>query len=230
VTPIWGLTGPDGKRTGRDPRALPRVVVYDPALTVGLPAEVTGPSGMNALAHCAEALYAPGANPVTSLLAEEGARTLHRGLPLAVAEPADLAGRSDALLGAWLAGAALAAGVGIHHQLCHLLGGTYGLPHAELHTVLLPHTVRFVAPAAPEPVARLARALGVDDAAGGLWDLARRLGAPAGLAELGLAEAELDRAARLAAAKVAQAPRPAGFVELRALLHDAWRGRRPSPR
>jgi maleylacetate reductase len=246
VTPIWGLTGPDGKQTGRDPRALPRVVVYDPALTVGLPAEVTGPSGMNALAHCAEALYAPGANPVTSLLAEEGARALHRGLPLAVADPADLAARSDALLGAWLAGAALAAGVGIHHQLCHLLGGTYGLPHAELHTVLLPHAVGFVAPAAPGPVARLALALGVDDAAGGLWDLARRLGAPAGLAELGLAEAELDRAAALAAARVAQAPRPAWgpgaqaaagdspwpprVGELRTLLHDAWRGRRPSPR
>jgi maleylacetate reductase len=240
VTPIWGLTGPDGKRTGRDPRALPRVVVYDPALTVALPAEVTGPSGMNALAHCAEALYAPGASPITSLLAEEGAKALHRGLPVAVAEPADLGGRSDALLGAYLAGAALAAGVSIHHQLCHLLGGAYGLPHAELHTVLLPHAVRFVAPAAPAPLARLARALEVDDAAGGLWDLARRLGAPAGLAELGLAEAELDRAARLAAAKVAQTPRPAGgegdarpwppgAAELRALLHDAWRGGRPPP-
>jgi maleylacetate reductase len=229
VTPIWGLTGPDGKRTGRDPRALPRVVLYDPALTVGLPAAVTGPSGMNALAHCAEALYAPGANPVTSLLAEEGARTLARGLPLAVAEPANLAGRSDALLGAWLAGASLAAGVGLHHQLCHLLGGRYGLPHAELHTVLLPHAIGFVAPAAPGPVARLARALGADDAAGGLWDLARRLGAPAGLAELGLPEAELDRAAGLAAAKVAQEPRPAGVGELRGLLGDAWRGRRPSP-
>ena len=232
VTPIWGLTGPDGKRTGRDPRALPRVVLYDPALTVGLPAEVTGPSGMNALAHCAEALYAPGANPVTSLLAEEGARTLARGLPLAVAEPANLTGRSDALLGAWLAGASLAAGAGIHHQLCHLLGGRYGLPHAELHTVLLPQVVGFVAPAAPGPVARLARALGAgeDDAAGALWDLARRLGAPAGLAELGLAAAELDPAARLAAAKVTQEPRPAGHEELRALLGDAWQGRRPSPR
>jgi maleylacetate reductase len=229
VTPIWGLTGPDGKRTGRDPRALPRVVLYDPALTVGLPAEVTGPSGMNALAHCAEALYAPGANPVTSLLAEEGARTLARGLPLAVAEPANLAGRSEALLGAWLASASLAAGVGIHHQLCHLLGGAYGLPHAELHAVLLPQVVAFVAPAAPGPVARLARALGVDDAAGGLWDLARRVGAPAGLAELGLAEAELDRAARLAAAEVAPAPRPAGAAELRALLHDAFKGHRPPP-
>ena len=131
VTPIYGLTGPEGKRTGRDPRALPRTVLYDPALTTGLPAGVTGPSGMNALAHAVEALYAPGANPVTALLAEEGARALHRGLPGAVADPGDLAARSDALLGAWLAGTALAAaGIGIHHQLCHLLGGAYRLPHA----------------------------------------------------------------------------------------------------
>jgi maleylacetate reductase len=230
VTPIYGLTGPGGKRTGRDLRVLPRVVVYDPALTVGLPAEVTGPSGMNALAHCVEALYAPGANPVTSLLAEEGARVLARGLPVAVADPNALAARSDALLGAWLAGAALAvAGVGIHHQLCHLLGGAYRLPHAELHAVVLPHAVRFVTPAARPQLARLAAALGVDDAAGGLWDLARRLGTPAGLAELGLAEAELDRAAEQAVAKVVQAPRRAGVTELRALLDGAWRGRRPPP-
>jgi maleylacetate reductase len=232
VTPIYGLTGPDGKRTGRDLRVLPRVVVYDPALTTGLPPQVTGPSGMNALAHCVEALYAPGANPVTSLLAEEGARALARGLPAAVRDPADLAARSDALLGAWLAGASLAvAGVGIHHQLCHLLGGAYRLPHAELHAVVLPHAVRFVAPAARPQLARLAAGLGVEvgDVAGGLWDLARRLGTPAGLAELGLAETELDRAAELAVARVVQTPRRAGVAELRALLDDAWRGRRPPP-
>ena len=228
MTPIWGLTGPQGKQTGRDLRVLPRVVVYDPALTVDLPAEVTGPSGMNALAHCVEALYAPGANPITSLLAEEGMRVLASGLPLAVAAPADLAGRSDALLGAWLAGAVLAvAGVGIHHRLCHLLGGAYGLPHAELHAVLLPHTARLMTPAVPAEMARVAAALGVADAAGGLWDLARRLGAPAGLAELGLSEAELDRVAELAAAKLGDGPRPPGERELRALLDDAWRGRRP---
>jgi maleylacetate reductase len=230
VTPIYGLTGPDGKRTGRDLRVLPRVVVYDPALTTGLPAAVTGPSGMNALAHCVEALYAPGANPVTSVLAEEGVRTLARGLPRAVTDPADLPARADALLGAWLAGNALAvAGVGIHHQLCHLLGGAYRLPHAELHAVVLPHAVRFVAPAARPQMARLAAALGLEDPAGGLWDLARRLGTPASLAELGLAEAELDRAAAQAVARVVQTPRRAGVSELRALLDDAWRGRRPPP-
>jgi maleylacetate reductase len=230
VTPIYGLTGPEGKRTGRDPRVLPRTVLYDPALTTGLPAQVTGPSGMNALAHCVEALYAPGANPVTSLLAEEGARALHRGLPGAVADPGDLAARSDALLGAWLAGTALAAaGIGIHHQLCHLLGGAYRLPHAELHAVVLPHAVHFVAPAARPQLARLAGSLGVDDVAGGIWDLGRRLGTPASLAELGLAEAELDRAAEQAVARVVQTPRRAGVSELRALLEAAWRGGRPPP-
>jgi alcohol dehydrogenase class IV len=230
VTPIYGLTGPEGKRTGRDPRVLPRTVLYDPALTTGLPPEVTGPSGMNALAHCVEALYAPGANPVTAVLASEGVRVLARGLPAAVADPADLAARSDALLGAYLAGTALAAaGVGIHHQLCHLLGGAYRLPHAELHAVVLPHAVHFVAPAARPQLARLAGGLGVDDAAGGIWDLGRRLGTPASLAELGLAEAELDRAATLAVAKVVQTPRRAGVSELRGLLEDAWQGRRPSP-
>jgi maleylacetate reductase len=230
VTPIYGLTGPEGKRTGRDLRVLPRTVLYDPALTTGLPPAVTGPSGMNALAHCVEALYAPGANPVTSLLAEEGARALQRGLPLAVADPADLAARSDALLGAWLAGAALAAaGVGIHHQLCHLLGGAYRLPHAELHAVVLPHAVGFVTPAARPQLARLAGSLGVDDLAGGIWDLGRRLGAPASLAELGLPEAELDLAATQAVARVVQTPRRAGVAELRALLEAAWQGRRPPP-
>jgi maleylacetate reductase len=230
VTPIYGLTGPEGKRTGRDPRVLPRTVVYDPALTTGLPAAVTGPSGMNALAHCVEALYAPGANPVTSLLAEEGARALHRGLPGAVADPSDLAARSDALLGAWLAGTALAsAGIGIHHQLCHLLGGAYRLPHAELHAVVLPHAVHFVTPAARPQLARLAGSLGVDDVAGGIWDLGRRLGTPASLAELGLAEAELDRAAEQAVARVVQTPRRAGVSELRALLEAAWQGGRPPP-
>ena len=142
--------------------------------------------------------------------------------------PALLATTLSALLGAWLAGAVLAvAGVGIHHRLCHLLGGAYGLPHAELHAVLLPHAARLMTPAVPAEMARVAAALGVADAAGGLWDLARRLGAPAGLAELGLAEAELDRVAELAAAKLGDAPGPPSERELRALLDDAWRGRRP---
>ena len=178
VTPIYGLTGPEGKRTGRDPRVLPRTVVYDPALTTGLPAEVTGPSGMNALAHCVEALYAPGRQPDHLAAGRGGGQACSpAACPRAVADPADLAARSDALLGAWLAGSALAAaGVGIHHQLCHLLGGAYRLPHAELHAVVLPHAVHFVAPAARPQLARLAGGLGTEDVAGGIWDLGRRAG------------------------------------------------------
>jgi maleylacetate reductase len=229
MTPIYGISGPEGKRTGRDLRVLPRTVIYDPVLTTGLPAEVTGPSGMNAIAHCVEALYAPGSNPVSSLLATSGAKLLWRALPRAVEDPADLGARSDALVGAWLGGSAMAAaGVAIHHQLCHLLGGAYRLPHAELHAVVLPHAVGFVAPAARPQLAGLAAGLGLDDLAGGIWELGRRLGTPAGLGELGLAEAELDRAAEQAVARVVQTPRRAGVTELRALLEAAWRGRRPA--
>jgi maleylacetate reductase len=228
MTPIYGLTGPGGKRTGRDLRVLPRTVIYDPALTTSLPAGVTGPSGLNALAHCVEALYAPGATPLTALLGQEGASLLVRALPRLVDSPSDLPARADALLGAWLGGAAMAAaGVGLHHQLCHLLGGAYRLPHAELHAVMLPHAVHFLAPAARPQLAGLAARLGVDDLAGGIWDLGRRLGTPASLAALGLAEDELDRVAILAVAQVVQAPRRAGVSELRGLLEAAWRGRRP---
>jgi len=229
MTPIWGLTSDGRKQTGRDPRVLPAVVVYDPALTVSLPAALTGPSGMNALAHCVEALYAPGTNPATAALAVEGMGALARGLPQAVAAPEDLRGREDALLGAWLAGAALAvAGSAVHHQVCHTLGGAFGLDHAGTHAAVLPHAVRFVSAAVPDEMARVAGALGAADAASGCYDLARRLGAPAGLRELGLDEADLDRAAELCAARVAQAPRRASREELRALLADAWAGARPA--
>jgi maleylacetate reductase len=228
MTPIYGLTADGRKRTGRDARVLPKVVLYDPALTVTLPPEVTGPSGMNALAHCVEALYGPGANPITALLAVEGVRALASGLPVAVRSPEDLAGRAEALRGAWLAGSGLAvAGVAIHHQACHVLGGTFGLPHADLNAVVLPHATAFVTPAVPDEMARVADALGAGDAAAGLYDLARKLDAPASLAELGLAEADLDRAARMIAEHVAQRPRPSTYADVRALLGAAYAGERP---
>jgi maleylacetate reductase len=230
VTPIYGITSEGQKRTRRDVRALPRVVIYDPTLTVSLPPEITGPSGMNALAHCVEAFYGPGANPVTSVLAEEGVRVLARGLPVAVRQPKDLDGRSDTLLGAYLAGTALAAaGVAIHHQICHVLGGTFGLPHADLNAVVLPHATRFVSEAVPDEMARVARALNADDAATGLFDLARALDAPASLAQLGMARTDLDRAVQVMVEHVAQRPRRADADSLRALLADAYDGRRPEP-
>jgi len=195
---------------------------------VSLPAQVTGSSGMNALAHCVEAFYGPGANPLSSALATEGIRALAAGLPRAVQRPGDLEGRTQALRGAWLAGAALAvAGTGLHHQVCHVLGGAFGLDHGGMNAALLPHTVRFVTPAVPAAMAQVAAALGAADAADGCYRLARRLGAPASLAALGLAAADLDRAAERCAGHVGERPRPARVEQLRALLGAAHAGLPP---
>ena len=225
VTPIWGLTTEARKQTGRDPRVLPAVVLYDPALTVGLPPAITGTSGMNAMAHCVEALYAPGGNPITSLMAEEGIRALARGLPAAVERGDDLDARTDCLYGAWLAGSALGiAGAGIHHTICHVLGGAYDLPHAAMHTVVLPHAVAFVAPAAPQAMARIARALGGDAAAPALHDLNARIGAPRGLGDIGMREADLPEAARLVVEADPPSPRPVDLAGMQQLLTDAHRG------
>jgi maleylacetate reductase len=163
---------------------LPRTVIYDPELTFGLPAAVTGPSGMNAIAHCVEALYATDGNPITSLIAEEGIRALARSLPVVVREPEHLEARSEALYGAWLAGSALAAvGMALHHKLCHTLGGSFDLPHAEVHTIILPHATAYNRAGAPAAMARIARALDAEDAATGLYDLAASLGVRQSLAE-----------------------------------------------
>ena len=228
MTPIYGLTDNGMKRTGRDRKVLPRVVLYDPALTVGLPAKVSGPSGMNALAHCVEALYAQDGNPITSLMAIEGIRALGRALPVVVKEPLNLEARSKALYGAWLAGSALGnAAMGIHHKLCHTLGGAFNLPHAELHTVILPHAAAYNRDAASEAMRVIAGALGVADAAQGLYDLAKKLGAPLSLKELGMPEDGIERAAKLATENPYYNPRPVEYAGVKRLLEDAWNGRRP---
>ena len=229
MTPVYGITAAGRKRTGRDPRVLPRVVIYDPELTLDLPSAVSGPSGMNALAHCVEAFYGPGANPVTSLMAEEATRRLTKALPQVVREPRNLEARAEALYGACLAGAALAvAGTGLHHRLCHVLGGSYGLPHAETHAILLPHVLAFNAPATPDTVARLRGALG-DDPAAALFDLGPKLHTPPGLRSLGMKEDRLDDAARLGCESPPANPRAVERRALRALLDDAFHGRRPAP-
>jgi maleylacetate reductase len=228
MTPVWGLTENGAKRTGRDERVRPRAVLFDPALTLGLPPAVAGPSGMNALAHCVEALYAPDGNPVIALMAEEGARALAASLPLIVSSPENPEARSDALYGAWLAGAALGAvTLGLHHKICHTLGGSFNLPHAETHAVILPHAAAYNAAAAPEAMARTARALGVASAPDGLFDLARSLGAPASLRELGMREEDLGRAAELATQSPYANPEPVTREGVRRLLDDAFHGRRP---
>lgn len=231
MTPIWGLTSGARKETGRDPVVQPRTVIYDPQLTLSLPPQISGPSGMNALAHCAEALYAEGANPITSLMAEQGIRVIARGLPRVVAEPGDLDGRTEVLAGAYLAGAAFAvAGSGIHHKICHVLGGAYDLPHAEMHTVVLPHALAYVAPSQPEAIGRMAAALGEPDVPGAVFDLARRIGAPAGLAEIGMPGDRLDEAAGLIAEASTGTAMEISESDARALLDHAFAGRRPESR
>jgi alcohol dehydrogenase class IV len=228
MTPVYGVTEGGQKRTGRDRKVMPRIVIYDPTLTLDLPAEVAGPSGMNALAHCVEALYAADANPITALLAAEGIRALARALPQVVSEPADLEARSEALYGAWLAGTSLGTtSMGLHHKLCHTLGGSFNLPHAALHTVILPQATAYNRDAAPAAMKTIAAGLGVDDAAQGLYDLAKRLGAKLSLAEIGMPEDGLDKAAQLASEGSYPNPRPVEYAAVRQLLEDAYRGKRP---
>jgi maleylacetate reductase len=230
MTTIYGLTGGRHKQTGTSPDVLPRTVIYDPALTVGLPANVTGPSAFNALAHSVEALYARGCNPVTTALALEGARAIARSLPGVIAEPTDLDGRGDLLYGAYLSGIALGTtSAGLHHKLCHVLGGTFNLVHADAHAAVLPHAVALNAPALPDEMARLAEALAAagGDPAGALWDLAAASDIPTSLAALGLQSADLPEAAERAAREIADNPVPVDAEVLLALLQRAHAGGRP---
>lgn len=228
MTPIYGLTAQGQKKTGRDAHVLPKAVIYDPDLLRTLPARIAGPSGMNAIAHCVEALYAQDANPITSLMAEEGIRALAANLPRVVSEPGDLESRGDALYGAWLAGACLGmVGMALHHKLCHTLGGSFNLPHAETHTIILPHATRYNRDAAPDAMARIGRALGSADPAGALYDLAKTLGAPVALKDVGMPREGLERAAQLATENPYFNPRPVRYEDILALLTAAWSGERP---
>ncbi|MCW5651557.1 MAG: maleylacetate reductase [Ramlibacter sp.] len=231
MTPIYGLTEGGLKKTGRDPRVLPRTVIYDPELTLTLPVGLSITSGMNAIAHAAEGLYAQDSNPVMNLMAEEGIAALARALPAIRTDPADVQARGDALYGAWLCGAVLGnVGMSLHHKLCHTLGGSFNLPHAEVHTVVLPHAMAFNAAAAPQAMQRIARALKAPTAAAGLFDLARDNGAPVALRDLGMQLQDLDRAADIAVSNPYWNPRPIGAAQrddIRALLQRAYDGTRP---
>ncbi|MER7402713.1 maleylacetate reductase [Streptomyces sp. NPDC000070] len=230
MTPVWGLTEHGTKRTGRDPVVQPRSVVYDPRLTLSLPVALTVTSGVNALAHAVEALYAPDTSPLVSIMAEEGVRAMAEALPRLAADPEDLDARSRALYAAWLCGTCLGSTtMGLHHKVCHVLGGTFGLPHAETHTVVLPYVLAHNAPAAPHALAVLRRALGTDDPPRALWELAGRLGAPRSLAVLGLAEGDVTPAADRVAGEPYANPRPVTAGEVRAVLRAAYEGGPPEP-
>jgi alcohol dehydrogenase class IV len=197
-------------------------------LTTSLPPALSLTSGINAIAHAAEGLYAQDANPIISLMAQEGIRALGQGLPRVMQQPEDLVARGDCLYGAWLCGAVLGSvGMALHHKLCHTLGGTFNLPHAETHTIVLPHVLAYNRAAAPEAMKRIAHALHADDAAQAVFDLAHDHGAPTALKDIGLTAADLDIALDLALKNPYWNPRPVEQIPLRALLEAAFDGRRP---
>jgi maleylacetate reductase len=236
VTPVWGLTEGDRKTTGVDARVLPRLVIYDPELTVSLPGPVSAASGLNAMAHCVEAFWAPGRNPVSSLAAGEAIRVLAAALPAVLRDGADLDARGDLLYGAYLAGTAFAVtGSGLHHKICHILGGRYDLPHAQTHAIMLPYVLAFNAPGAPDAARQIGQALasaglagaGLDgaDPAAALQQLAGQLGLPRGLREIGFGAEQIAEAARLIEPAVpADNPVPADAAALQELLRRAWAG------
>jgi maleylacetate reductase len=228
-TPIWAYTQNGVKTVARDAHTQPRTILYDPLLTLKLPPGVSGPSGVNAIAHCVEALYSEAPNPLVLLMAEEGIRALGRSLPIVVKEPENVDARGEALYGAWLGGCVLAAvGMALHHKLCHVLGGAFNLPHAETHTVVLPHAAAYNAAAAPEAMKRVARALGVEDAAQGLFDLNLAIGAWVSLKEIGMPEIGIDHAVSLATKNPYYNPAPITRDGIRKLLTNAWNGARPT--
>ncbi|WP_422367474.1 maleylacetate reductase [Pelagibius sp.] len=227
MTPILGETENGLKTTRSGPEIQPEVVIYDVDLTRSLPVGMSVTSGINAIAHAIEALYAPNGNPVMDALALEGIRALVGALPEIVADPGNAPARQSALYGAWLCGTCLGnVGMALHHKLCHTLGGTFGLPHAETHTVVLPHALAYNAPAVPDVVAALTPILGQDPALG-LHDLARELGAPISLNALGLPAESIDHATDLALQARYPNPRPLERDAIRATLARAWVGEAP---
>ena len=228
MTPIYGITEAGVKKTGRDNRVLPKTVIYDPLLTMGLPVGLSVTSGINAIAHAAEGLYAHDGNPIMNLLAQEGIAALGRALPRIKTDPQNIEARSDALYGAWLCGSVLGhVGMSLHHKLCHTLGGTLNLPHAETHTVVLPHALAYNASHAPDAMKSIATALGAKDAALAVFNLAHSNGAPVALKELGMAEHDIDRVCQMAMQNQYPNPRPLEQVALRQLLQNAFEGQQP---
>ena len=229
ATPILGQTENGLKTTLRTLKVLPEVVIYDVDLTLTLPVGISMTSGLNAIAHAAEALYSPDGNPLVSLMAEQGISSLVEGLPLIHRAPQGLEGRTQALYGAWLCGSCLGlVGMALHHKICHTLGGTFDLPHAETHAIMLPHTLAYNLPAAHDVRTRLSRVLGSPQPARALAELAERVGAPRALRDIGMPESGIAKAAEIAVRNPYANPRPIDRGLIEAMLRRAWAGEWPA--
>jgi alcohol dehydrogenase class IV len=222
ATPVLGETEDGVKTTRRDPALAPGTVVYDPELTLSMPRGLTLTSALNALAHAVEALWDTGASAATRAYGVESADGVLAALPVVLDDLSDVAARGRLQEAAWLAGACLAqARMGLHHQLAHVLGGTYGLPHAELHALLLAHVMRFNLPAAPDATARLARVANGDPTLA-VAALAARHEGPTTLGALGLPRTALREVAERVAADPYPNPRPVTADAVEELLLAAW--------
>ncbi len=230
ATPILGQSEGGVKTTLTDPKVQPQRIIYDPELVATLPIGMTVTSGLNAIAHAAEALYARDRNPLSSSMALEGIRQFAGALPRVVQSPGEIGARGETLYAAWLCGAVLGqVGMSLHHKLCHTLGGSFDLPHAQTHAIILPHAIAYNEAAVPDALAPVAELLRSDSASAGLHALARTLGAPLALKDLGLRESDLDRATDLAMERQYWNPRPLGARHVRQLLQNAWAGSPPEP-
>jgi maleylacetate reductase len=229
MTPMWGLSESSRKQTGRDARVVPRLIVYDPALTLTLSPRASAASGFNALAHAVAGMYAEHTSPLVRAIALEAIEQLAAALPAVVRDPADLHAREQALYGAHLAATVLGtAGIGLHHRICHVLGGMYALPHAETHAVVLPYSVAYNEASAAAVNARMASALGGTDAADELWQLARRLGLPASLSELGVPADGIEEVAEAVASTSIANPAKVTREGVDRLLRAAHAGQEPA--
>ncbi|KAL1409408.1 hypothetical protein Q8F55_003391 [Vanrija albida] len=229
ATPVLGETVNGLKTTRSDPKILPNTIVYDVDLTLSMPAFLTFPSGINALAHCVEALYSATINPIIEGVGLSGISQLWRALLKIKDVPEDVDARADALGGAWAAGVCLAhVGMGLHHKLCHTLGGSFGLPHAETHTVVLPHAMGYNYSAAKDAMGKIEHAIGTSEKAPqAFWDFEKKLGTPTSLKELGLKKEDLAKAADIASKAQYPNPAPLDREKLLRLLENAWEGNPP---
>jgi maleylacetate reductase len=221
ATSIFGITDGTRKVTGRDGKVMPRTIIYDPELTLGLSAAVSAASGMNAIAHCVESFWADGRTPVTLALASEAMRRFGKNLPAVVADGTDRDARGECLVAAWLSGTVLSVSNGLQHKLAHVLGGL-GLPHAEAHAIILPHVARFNLAAAPEAKARLADALGSGDPAAAIAGMLKRFPIPQRLREVGFDLGKADFVAGEIVAQEIKSPRLVSAGEVRDLLQAAY--------
>ena len=228
ATGILGQTENGRKTTITTPKVQPEVILYDAELVRSLPIAMTVTSALNAMAHAAEGLYAQNRSPLSTLMAIEGLRAFRDALPRVMDNPDDLTARGETLYGAWLCGTVLGTvGMALHHKLCHTLGGSFDLPHAETHSIILPHAIAYNEAAAARELAPIAELFGAVSPGLALHRFATRMRAPTALRDIGMKEADLDRATEIATQNPYWNPRPIEPKSLRRLLQDAWDGREP---